>query len=123
MDWTPAADNALIARLPVGIVSLDNEPGFDLEIETGFVGEVDTNAMVAKLGRELDAFDNFAFGMGKGKDFPQPMARDAAFWFGLGGLLVVDGTFSFTNSHFRLSYRWIWLGLRSMLTHRALPAG
>lgn len=73
MNWSPAADKALIAGLPIGIIGLYGEAGLDLEIQTGFVGELDRNAMVAKLRRELDAFDGFAFGLGKPKDFPEPI--------------------------------------------------
>jgi hypothetical protein len=35
LDWTPPAKNALVSGLPIGIVSLDHEPRFDLEIQTG----------------------------------------------------------------------------------------
>ena len=98
---TPALKNPLVASLPVGIVSLNKKAGFDLEIQTGFVGEVHAHGVIAKLSGELDSFNRFAFGLGK----PQNLA---------GPLLVADRRFSFTNSHFRLSYRWIWLGLRSM---------
>lgn len=77
MDWPPAADDALIAGLPVGIVGLDEKAGFDLEIQTGFIDEVDADAVVAELGGELDTFENFAFGLGKAKDFSYPVSGDA----------------------------------------------
>jgi hypothetical protein len=91
LDWTPPADNALIACLPVGVVSLDHEPRFDLEIQTGFVAEVDADAVVAKLCRELNGFNGLAFGLGKADELPEP-AR----------LLLGNGTFSFSLSHIRL---------------------
>lgn len=65
LDRTPPADKALVAGLPVGIVSLHNKAGFDLKIETGFVREVDADVVVATFGRELNGFDGFAPGFWK----------------------------------------------------------
>src|SRR5215471_9492564 len=74
-NWPPAADEALVAGLPVGIVGLDEEAGFDPKIQTGFIGEVDADAVVAEFGGELNAFDDFAFGLGKVDDFSKPSAE------------------------------------------------
>lgn len=71
------ADDPLIAGLPVGIVGLDDEAGFDLEIQTGFVGKVNADGVVSEFGGELDVFDDFAFGLGKAKDFSCPVSGDA----------------------------------------------
>ena len=73
VNWPPAAKKALVAGLPVGIVGLHEESGFDLEIQAGFVSEVDADAVVAEFGGEFHAFNDFAFGLGKAKDFPEPV--------------------------------------------------
>jgi hypothetical protein len=101
MHWFPTVNNPLVARFPIGVVSLDKKAGFDFKIEAGFIGEVDANRMVAKLGRELDSFNGFAFGLGKPHDFPRPV-----------GLLLVGRTFSFSLSHFLSCVEGIWSGIR-----------
>src|SRR5215813_7943721 len=60
VNWPPAAKKALVAGLPVGIVGLHEESGFDLEIQAGFVSEVDADAVVAEFGGEFHAFNDFA---------------------------------------------------------------
>src|SRR5262249_48839300 len=72
-NWPPAAEDALVAGLPVGVVGLDGEAGVDREIQTGFVGEVDADAVVAELGGKLNVLNYFAFGLGKAKDFSEPI--------------------------------------------------
>ena len=100
LNWPPASDRALVAGLPVGIIGLDEKAGFDLEIQTGFVGEVDANAVVAEFSGELYAVDDFAFRLGEAKDFPEPCAEVFAVVDAAGRKLrSVDGTFRFCSSH------------------------
>ena len=83
-NWPPAADEALVAGLPVGIVGFREKARFNRQIQAGFVGEVDADAVITEFGGELHAFDDFAFGLGKAKNFPDPGrgASDLGLWFG-----------------------------------------
>ena len=92
MHWSPTAKNPLISRFPVGVVSLNKKAGLDLEIETGFVGEVHADRVITEFGRELDSFNGFAFDLGEAQNLARPF-----------GLLLADRTFSFSVSHIRLS--------------------
>ena len=71
----PPVEDALVAGLPVGVVGLDGEAGVDGEIQTGFVLEVDANAVIAQFGRELYFLNDFVFGLGKVDDFSKPSAE------------------------------------------------
>ena len=77
MNRTPATNKPLIPGLPVGIIGLNDKAGINREIETGFVVKVDADAVVAQLGGELHAFDDFAFGLGKAQNLAEPIGGNA----------------------------------------------
>ena len=98
MRRAPPVEDALVAGLPVGVVGLDGEAGVDREIQTGFVLEVDANAVIAQFGRELYFLNDFVFGLGKVDDFSKPSAELFAV-VSAGRLRPADGAFSFCSSH------------------------
>ena len=85
LNWTPAADNPLVASLPVGIVRFHEKAGLDFKIQTGLVSEVDADRVIAELGRELDGFNGLAFGLRETQNFAEPLP-------------VADRRFSFSDS-------------------------
>lgn len=85
LHWTPAADNPLVAGLPIGVVGFHEKTSLDFTIETGLVGKVDADRVITEFGRELDAFNGLAFGLGETQNFAEPLP-------------MTDRRFSFSDS-------------------------
>lgn len=65
MDWAPSAKDALFSTAEVGVVGFQREACNNIEVQAGFVAEVDADGLPLGSGSEFYVFDDLALGLRK----------------------------------------------------------